>query len=303
MFIVAHKRIFFTITTILLVAAISAVSIFGLPLSIDFTGGTLAEVVYEGERPKSDTITSHLQEQGYESFSIRESGESGYIVRTKPLTEEKRSELTQTLTLGGAAPHTVERFSSVGPSIGNELQSKAFISLSIAITIIVLFVAFAFRHVSRPVSSWMYGAIAIAALIFDVLIPVGMFSVLGVTLGAEVDALFVMALLAILGYSVNDTIVVFDRIRENLRRNQEANRREDFELTVGKSLDQMFARSINTSFTSALVLLALFSFGATSTEHFALTLLTGVVVGTYSSLAFAAPTLVVFEKWRRQKQE
>jgi preprotein translocase subunit SecF len=127
---------------------------------------------------------------------------------------------------------------------------------------------------------------------------VGLFAILGYLVGAEIDILFVVALLTILGYSVNDTIVVFDRVRENLKENQERNQKEDFELTVGKSLDQTFARSINTSFTTVLVLLALFFLGGVVTENFALVLIVGIVAGTYSSLALASPLLVLFQSRR-----
>ena len=139
------------------------------------------------------------------------------------------------------------------------MKNKAFVAIGIVMLAIILFVAFAFRKVSKPVSSWKYGIIAIIALLHDIIIPIGIFSVLGFMVGSEVNALFVMALLAILGYSVNDTIVVFDRVRENLRLNRELNRKEDFELTVGKSLTQTYTRSINTSLTTAFVLLTLFS--------------------------------------------
>lgn len=297
MFIIAHRRIFFAITGLLVAGALGAVTVLGLPLGIDFTGGTLTEVSYEQERPNLETVQGALDENGYDSASVRPT-DGGYIVRTKPLDSDARQALTDTLSLGGGASASIERFSSVGPALGQELQSKALLALSLAVFIIIAYVAFAFRHVSRPISSWIYGIGAIAALLFDVLIPVGTFAVLGAVIGAEVDALFVMALLAILGYSVNDTIVIFDRIRENVRGNQDTGRDEAFELTVGKSLDQALARSINTSLTTTLVLLALFTFGASTTEHFALTLLAGVIAGTYSSLCFAAPALVAYWRWR-----
>ena len=157
---------------------------------------------------------------------------------------------------------------------------------------IIFFIAFVFRHVSAPVSSWKYGIIAIIALLHDIIVTIGLFAVLGALVGAEVDILFVMALLAILGYSVNDTIVVFDRVRENLRTNLELNRKEDFELTVGKSLNQTYIRSINTSLTTFFVLITLFMLGPLATQNFALVLLTGVIAGTYSSICLATPLLV-----------
>jgi preprotein translocase subunit SecF len=163
---------------------------------------------------------------------------------------------------------------------------------------IILFVTFAFRKVSDAVSSWAYGSVAIIALLHDILVPSALFAVLGVTAGAQIDLLFVMALLAILGFSVNDTIVVFDRIRENLREHQDQGQ-ESFSDIVGTSLQQTFARSVNTSLTTLIVLAALYLLGGESTELFSLTLLVGVIAGTYSSLFFASPLLVKVYEWRR----
>jgi len=164
----------------------------------------------------------------------------------------------------------------------------------------ILFIAFAFRHVSKPVASWKYGVVAIITLFHDVLLPVGLFAYLGHVRGAEVDVLFIVALLTILGVSINDTIVIFDRIRENLRRNEEKNVREPFAEVVQKSVRQTIARSVNTSVTVIIVLIALFLVGPSSTQDFALTLIVGMVAGTYSSILLAAPLLVLIE--RRQVQ-
>jgi preprotein translocase subunit SecF len=190
----------------------------------------------------------------------------------------------------------------VGPTIGAELRNKALAALGAVLLCILLFIAFAFRKVSEPVSSWMYGLIALATLFFDVLVPLGFFAVLGYVAGAQIDTLFVTAILTILGYSVHDTIVVFDRTRENLRLNQERNRKEDFESVAGRSVGQTFVRSMNTSVTTLLSLVALYLIGPESTRFFALTLLVGIVAGTYSSIAFATPLLVAVERWRGKKK-
>lgn len=166
---------------------------------------------------------------------------------------------------------------------------------------ILLFIAFAFRKVSKPVSSWVYGLVAIVTLIHDVIVPVGFFAALGHFTGAQVDTLFVTAILTVLGFSIHDTIVVFDRTRENLRLNQEHSRKEPFEETAGRSLNQTLVRSINTSLTVVITLLVLYVFGPESTADFALTLLVGIVAGTFSSIALATPLLVVIEKWRAKK--
>ena len=161
----------------------------------------------------------------------------------------------------------------------------------------IVFIAWAFRGVSKPVQSWKYGIVAIVTLLHDILVPAGLFAILGRFVGAEVDALFIVALLTILGISINDTIVVFDRIRENLRFNEDKGRREEFEEVVGRSITQTIARSINTSLTVVIVLAALYLLGPVVTKNFALTLIVGMIAGTYSSIFLASPLLVAWQKW------
>jgi preprotein translocase subunit SecF len=296
MLIVKYRKIFFILTGLIVAAAIFSISFFGLNLGIDFTGGAITEISYTDERPSKEVVENALGGLDLGGFSIRPTGEDGYILRTRDLTEEERVGVLNTLSLNGEKEVIQERFNSIGPTIGSELRNKAFVAIGIVVVAIILFVAFVFRKVSKPVSSWKYGIVAIIALIHDVLIPVGIFAFLGYSVGAEIDILFVMALLAILGYSVNDTIVVFDRVRENLRLNKENNSKEDFELTVGKSLSQTYARSINTSLTTLFVLIALFFVGSVATQDFALVLATGVIAGTYSSIFLATPLLVAIGK-------
>ncbi len=292
MFIVRHRKIFFILSTIFVGLSLLSIVIFGLNFSVDFTGGALTEVRYTNERPDRSVLEENIQKLAMGGFSLREAGDQGFILRTRDLSEKERLAVLDKLSLGGEIKMNVERFTSIGPTIGSELRAKALLAFSLVVVIIVFFIAYVFRHVSEPVSSWKYGVISIVALLHDVIIPVGLFAALASVFGAEIDVLFVVALLTILGYSVNDTIVVFDRVRENLKENQQLKRREDFELTVGKSLNQTFARSINTSFTTVLVLLALFFFGGVATENFALVLVIGIVAGTYSSICLASPLLV-----------
>lgn len=291
MFVVKYRKLFFIFSGITIGLSIIAVILWGLHFGIDFTGGSLTEVSYT-ERPAKDTVEARLNTLPIGAFSLRASGDENYILRTKDLTEEERVAVQNALSLGETTVMQVERFNSIGPVIGEELRNKAFFAIIVVVLAIIFFIAFSFRHVSKPVSSWKYGGIAVLALLHDIILPVGLFAVLGQFLGAEVDVLFIMALLAILGYSVNDTIVVFDRVRENLRHNEETNTREDFEITVGKSLNQTFVRSVNTSLTTAIVLATLFLLGGASTQYFALTLLAGVIAGTYSSIFLATPLLV-----------
>jgi preprotein translocase subunit SecF len=301
MFVVRYRKIFFILSAVIIALAVFSILFFGLQFGIDFSGGAITEVSYPLDRPDKEDLEQRISNLPIGSFSLRPAGDNGFILRTRDLTEEERLVVLQSLSLGGTVEIVEERYNSIGPTIGKELRNKAYVAIVIVIIAIILFVAFVFRKVSKPVSSWKYGIIAVIALIHDILVPVGIFALLGQLIGVEIDVLFVMALLAILGYSVNDTIVVFDRVRENLHYNRESNVKEDFELTVGKSLNQTYARSINTSLTTLFVLLALFFIGSTSTQNFALVLITGVVAGTYSSIFLATPLLVVAERLRRKE--
>ncbi len=202
------------------------------------------------------------------------------------------------ITIGGEQVIQEMRFESIGPVIGEELKQKAIRAIIAVLVAIILYIAWAFRKVSEPVSSWKYGVTAIIALAHDVIIPTGIFVVLGQILGIELDILFVTALLTILGFSVNDTIVVFDRTRENLARDHH---QHDFEFIVNKSVNETIRRSIITSVTTFVVLLAIYLFGGESIKYFVLALMVGVVVGTYSSIFLASPLLVVWEHFSRRK--
>ena len=194
-----------------------------------------------------------------------------------------------------------KQFSSIGPVLGAEAARKSLVSIALVLLCIVLFVTFAFRHVSKPVASWKYGLITVFALLHDVFVPVGVFAFLGHFQGVEVDTLFVTALLVVLGFSVHDTIVVFDRVRENLRVAHDQNEKKPFENIVGESINQTFVRSINTSLTTLLALVVLFIFGGEATHMFSLALIIGIAAGTYSSIFIGSPLLVTVESWRSSK--
>lgn len=300
--IIKNRKIFFIISGLIVAASIAATAIFGLKFGVDFTGGTLTEFSYKtisdvAPAPSKAALIEGLDPLNLGEYSLREAGEQGYILRTGILAEDQKNLVVGLLS--GTDAHT-ERFTEIGPTIGAELRSKAWVAMLLVALAIIFFIAFVFRHVSEPVSSWKYGLIAIVALLHDIIIPVGVFAVLGHYVGAEVGILFVMALLAILGYSVNDTIVVFDRVRENLRENAEGNKREDFDITVGRALGQTYVRSINTSLTTLAVLIALYILGASVTAHFALVLIAGVIAGTYSSIFLATPLLVAANNWQNK---
>ncbi len=288
MYIVTHRRIWYGLSVVLIVLSLVCSVVFGLRLGIDFTGGSLLEVSFSDGRPSSESIAAALEAAGVSGASVRPTGESGYLIRTPFMTPD------QYQSVRAAVGGTEVQYVSIGPTIGQELTARAFFAIGLVLLMITLFIAFAFRKVSKPVSSWKYGVVALLALAHDVILPVGAFALLGHFFGAEIDTLFVTALLVILGFSIHDTIVVFDRTRENLRILAEKGMAEPFETTVGRSIMQTLGRSINTSLTTALALVALMVWGPESIRLFSLTLLIGIVAGTYSSIFLASPLLVTW---------
>lgn len=296
MFIINHRKIFFLISIIAVALSIFSIGYFGLNLGIDFTGGSILEVSYADGRPETTSLRQALDQGGYPESSIQPAGTNSVIFRLRPINELEKSSLLKVVSLENKIA-IEQRFSSIGPTVSSELAQKGIIALAIVSVLIVLFIALTFNGVSKPVSSWVYGLIAVLALLHDIIIPTGVFAVLGHLYGVEIDALFLTAVLTILGLSVNDTIVVFDRIRENLK-NKISN---DFATTVGISLEQTFVRSLNTSLTVLIVLVALYIFGGTTTKDFSLVLIIGTAVGAYSSLFIASPLLVTWQKMRESR--
>lgn len=322
MFVILYRKIFLYITAAIVLVGLALLFSFGLKLGIDFTGGSLTEVVYSETVPDKAELEGLVAELELGGSSVRESqdeaGRDSYLIRTRDLSDSERESLTEKVVSIGAGGE-VTRFTSVGPVIGQELRDKAIWAIAGVSIIIMLYVAFAFAGIGYPVSSWVYAAITIFILIHDVLVPAALVSLLGHLVGLEADVLFVMALLAVLGYSVNDTIVVFDRVRENLKlnriekktkRNEAGVIREDitytltmpYEEIVGMSVSQSMARSINTSLTTLLALGALYFIGGAATQTFALVLIAGVVAGTYSSICIATPLLITYAKWQDSKK-
>jgi len=293
-----YKNYFFIVPVLLSVLAIAALLTWGLKPGIDLVGGSFLEVSYSTERPSAEKVHDAAGAAGITDVRVQPTGDNGFILRQRDLTnDEHQSLLTSLGTLGTVKE---EQFNSVGPTIGSELLQKAWIAIVLVVLSIIAFIAFAFRGVSKPVASWKYGVVAIITLLHDILIPAGLFAFLGFTHNAEVDSLFIVALLTILGISINDTIVVFDRIRENLRKNQDKSKHEEFDAVVSKSIKQTFTRSINTSLTVLIVLAALWILGPESTQDFALTLFVGMIAGTYSSIFLASPLLVIWNDFSRK---
>ena len=305
--IVRNRKIFYIISGLLIAGSISAVMVWGLNFGIDFKGGSILEVSYSESRPDILKVQDIISTQNIGEASIRSTGENGFIIRTKTLSEKDRANFVKALGQD-VKGFEVKRSDSIGPILGKELQIKAIMSIILVIFAIVLFITFAFRKVSEPVSSFKYGLIAIVALIHDIIIPTGAFAILGHYKGLEIDALFVTALLVVLGFSVHDTIVVFDRVRENLKNDKENQDKKrvparPFDMVVGDSISQTFTRSINTTLTVLLSLIALYYFGPEATHSFALALLIGIAAGTYSSVFLGSPLLVTVQKWQEKRNK
>lgn len=295
--IVGRKYWYFAFSAALIIPSIISLSVWGLNLGIDFTGGTLLEYQFAQEVSK-DEISSAFTEAGVDVSSVQDTSENTYLIRSKPLTDGEINSAEEILNTRFEKPEELRR-ETIGPTIGEELLRKAIIALLVAVVAIVLYIAWAFRKVPNPASSWRFGASAIIALLHDVIIVVGIFSVLGHFLAVEVDSLFITALLTVIGFSVHDTIVVFDRIRENLIREISPS----FAETVNHSIIQTLTRSLNTTVTVVFVLAAVLLFGGASIRWFVVALLSGIVVGTYSSIFNAASVLVLLQEFsdRRKK--
>lgn len=299
MFIINHRTFFFWLTGILLAAALGSIAYFGLPLGIDFTGGSLMQVNYPNGRPAISEIQNQIAPQQLGPVSVRATGENAISVRTRSLTEAEHEAILTALSANAST--TELAYTSVGPALGSQFTNKAMWAILAVILVIVFYIAFAFRQVSRPVPNWGYGLIVVAMLAIDIIVPAGFYAAYAHFTGAEVDSLFIVALLSLLGYCVNDVIVIFDRIREHLAKNQRENNKEQFEITIGKSISETMNRSINTALTVVLALLALIFFGAESTRNFALVMLVGVAAGTFSSIARSAPLLIPIANWFNKK--
>lgn len=294
MYIVKHKKVFIIISIILTTLAIISMVVFGFRPGIDFKGGTAIEVSWnETPRPEVESIKKSLDKvPNVPEVLVQPLGQNSYELKMHEISPEEREVITA--FIGADNPGMiVKSYTTIGPSVGQELARKSIMSIILVSLGIVLFIAFSFRKVSNPVSSWKYGITAIVTLLHDVAIPTGVFVALSYFYNIEIDTLFVVSLLTILGLSVSDTIVVFDRIRENLRIKNNGN----FTEIVGKSITEVYERSIATATTVILVLVALAVWGPESTRLLAIMLTAGMFFGTYSSIFLASPLLIVWQEY------
>ena len=295
---IIHKRKYaYVVSSVLILAAIVSIATWGLRLGIDFQGGTLLEIRFETETaPEQSAVEEILDPLALRSLTIQATGERGQIIRY--LSSDEAVNESVMAALRELDPElTVLRTDFIGASVSEQIKQNAFWGIVFSILGIAAYIAFAFRKVSYPVSSWEYGFGAVVALTHDILITVGCFVLFGVFFGVEIGVPFIAALLTILGYSVNDTIVVFDRIRENILRSKS---KSDFEEIVNRSVNETMSRSINTSVTVLLVLAALVLFGGEGIKWFSAALFIGVLFGTYSSIFVASALLVTRNAWAKR---
>lgn len=299
MFVIRNKKIFLGLSSFFVAVALTSIIVFGLPLGIEFKGGSQMEFSYSSTRPDIDLVTKAVKELNIGEVSIWPTGENNVLIKSRDLTQEERANLN--LSLGTLGEGNEESYTSIGPSVGAELKKKAIYAIGISLLVIILFVAYAFRKVSQPVSSWKYSLAVILSLIHDIIIVTGAFAIIAQFSGAEVDTLFIVALLTTLSLSISDTIVVFDRVRENLGIANDDNEILDFDRIVGDSLSQTFARSVNTSLMVLVMVISLAVFGPKSTRLFSTILAIGMFFGIYSSIFLASPLLVVFGQLQKKK--
>jgi preprotein translocase subunit SecF len=294
MFIVHRRKIFYFISGTLVLISVLATIFWGLKFGIDFKGGSLLEIQFIKDRPANSDIQNILNEFNLGETTIQSSAEKDMIIRTLTITEEVHQKIINAIK----AKYEIEEltFESVGPAIGQELKRKAIISVILGELFMIVYLSWAFRKTSFVVKSYKYGILAALSLLHDITIVIGLFAILGHFFNVEVGITFVAALLTILGYSVNDTIVVYDRVRENLLRLKE---RESFEQLVDRSLKQTIARSINTTLTVLISIAAVLVFGGVSIRYFMLALFVGVASGAYSS--FLAAFMLVSWELKDQK--
>lgn len=289
-----YRKIYFIISGILILVSLACLFKFGLTPGIDFTGGSILELEYKVDRPSNQEIKESLAEFDLGELYPQPTGDRGVILRMKDIPESVHQEIIG--RLGEAGELEELRFESIGPVIGMELKEKTTVVVILSLLAIVFYIALAFRRLTFPAKSWQYGLVSLCALFHDVLIPLGVFSVLGAFYGVQITIPVIVALLTVIGYAINNVVVVFDRIRENLLKRTG----KDFEETVNISLGQTLTRSLNTSLTTLFVLVAIFLSGGETLKYFSLTLIIGIISGTYSSFFLASPLLVSWLKWRKR---
>ncbi|MBU0612765.1 protein translocase subunit SecF [Patescibacteria group bacterium] len=291
--IIGTRKTWFSLSAILIVASVIFLAMGGLKLGIDFTGGSLLQVQFEDVRPTAQEVQSNIEKLELGEIVVQPVKDTEIMIRMKAIGNDMRESILASLTEEFGVVHEMA-FESIGPTIGKELRQKAIIAILIVMLAIIAYVSWAFRKISSgPVPAYVFGLCAIIALAHDILIVTGIFAALGYFLEVEIGALFVTALLTILGFSVHDTIVVYDRIREGILRGSTT----DFRTILNTAINATLVRSLNTSITTLFVLVALYLFGGESIKYFVLALILGIILGTYSSIFIASPLLLLWKRF------
>jgi preprotein translocase subunit SecF len=293
MFNITGKRtLFLIISEVLILIGIIALVVFGLTPGVEFSSGSILTVSFDEEVEQAELETA-MTELGYSNVIIQRTGGGDFIIRTQELSGEERMALEDSLSAEFGAL-TEREFYSVSPMVASETANNAIIAVGVAAVGILLYITWAFRKMPKP---FHYGVCAIIALVHDVVIVLGIFAIFGAIMNWEINLMFITGVLAVIGYSINNTVVVFDRIRENLKRGISAN----FEAVVNNSLVETLSRSTNTSLTTMIVVLALLLFVGSTILNFAIVLLIGIIAGTYSSLFIAPNLLIIWDRgeWGR----
>jgi preprotein translocase subunit SecF len=292
------RKLYYILALILVAGSIYSLATFKLNLGIDFTGGSVLEVSFEGERPLVNDIRNNLSDLNFEELSIQPIGEKGILLKIKETSEADnlRNNVLNKLDEVGKIDKDSFEFRSIGPAIGNELKEKTKSVVILSLIAILLYIAWSFRKLTHPLASWQYGLAALFPLVFDTLIILGAFALFGKLYGIQVTIPVITALLAVLGYSINDTVVVFDRMRENVLKTKGR-----YEEIIDRSVSETLGRSISTSVTTLIVVVAIFFLGGATLKYFALTLIIGIVSGTLSSLFLAPNFLITWLKIRKKK--
>jgi len=286
--IVGNRKWFFLISICLLVPGIISMLAFGFKLGIDFSSGTVMTLRFS-QQVEQGVLRQQMSQLGYDDATIQKTGDGDFLVRTRDIDTDEKIALIDGLEKGLNTDVTIRDFATVSPVVASEVARNAAIAVLVASIFMILYIAFAFRHMPSP---FKWGVSAVIALLHDVLIVMGIFSILGWLVGYQVDSMFIVAMLTIVGFAINNTCVVYDRIRENVRKGVS----RDFAVTVNSSILETIARCINTSLVVILTGLALFLFGGVTIQQFIMALLIGVVVGVYDSIFVAGPLLVLWDR-------
>lgn len=285
---IKHKNIFLAFTVAVILACVGLLAVYGLRPSIEFTGGSITDVEYNNARPSNEAIMEKIGGLGIKDVTIYSVGDKGVSIRTEAIDNPTHTKLLEALKETG--DYTEKSFEMIGPVIGKELTSKVTLLVIVSLFAMLVYIAIAFRNVPGPVSPLVYGSASFLILVHDVLVPLGVFSYLGKNYGVQITIPIITALLTVVGYAINNVIVVYDRIRENLLKD----RKSTFEEIANRAINQTLTRQINTSVATLIPVFAIYFYGGLSLRYFSLALILGIVTGTYSSLFLASQVLVVW---------